>query len=462
MIRAKKQEQLHSKRFRRVAVVAVLVFAVAVGAVWAAVAPTGGDRVTQDNAEEAGSGSASEPDSARAAGTGGALSLPRIPWEGGPAYWKQFSKADAAGWDDPDFFPIISWFGNFSDASEVAFDKSLGINTYSGMWEGTPYHLFEDNGVFWIGSKLNDTFEDDSANWVGHMLDDEVDGRFTATEGQARLESIVTDLPDDDGRFKYANFTQMVVATDLNQKVAQQYVNGYTDVVSLDMYWYTIPYCDWEPYRDVYLTPVDKKNCRTASSYGKMMNSLRQQDSVDGGLQPLWQWVENLNGGPSDGTNPVYITPGQVKGAVMNSVINEARGIAYFNQSFSGPCKSSNVFRETQLVPSFCAVEQIEAVKAVNGQIHDLAAVINTQSYDYSFGAGLDTMLKTKGDSAYIFAMVDGSSQPGNRVFQLPEEIKGTSIEVVGEDRVIPVGSDRSFTDAFAQEYSYHIYRVGI
>ena len=46
----------------------------------------------------------------------GALNLPRIPWEGGPNYWKsspsrpQFAKADAAGWDDPHFSPsACSW-----------------------------------------------------------------------------------------------------------------------------------------------------------------------------------------------------------------------------------------------------------------------------------------------------------------------------------------------------------------
>ncbi|HEX2700631.1 MAG TPA: hypothetical protein VHM89_10570, partial [Acidimicrobiales bacterium] len=37
---------------------------------------------------------------------GGPLSLPRVPWESGPSYWKKFAKADAAGWDDPSFFPI--------------------------------------------------------------------------------------------------------------------------------------------------------------------------------------------------------------------------------------------------------------------------------------------------------------------------------------------------------------------
>ncbi|WP_104162714.1 DUF4082 domain-containing protein [Cryobacterium sp. N22] len=390
----------------------------------------------------------------------GALNLPMIPWEGGPAYWKQFSKADAAGWDDPDFFPMLSWWGNVASDAEVAYDKSLGINTYSEMWPETPYSLFEENDVFWVGTALNDTFIPDSPNWVGYLLDDEVDGRFTVPEGQARLQGFSDDAAGN-GWFRYANFTKMVVETDMDKAAAEQYVNGYTDAVSVDMYWYTVPYCDWTPYRDVYLVPIDQANCRTSSSYGKVMDSLRLRDAADGTLQPLWQWVENLNGGPGDGAPSAYIAAGQLKGAVMNSIINEARGIAYFNQSFSGPCRSSNVFRDSQN-EGFCGAEQVAAVKEVNATVHSLARVINTQSYDYSFGAGLDTMLKSSGDFAYIFAMVDGSSTPGSRTFQLPESVAGRDVEVLEEDRTLDVDGSGRFTDSFDEEYSYHVYRIAI
>lgn len=401
------------------------------------------------------------PEAPASPSAGADLDLPRIPWEGGPAYWKQFPKTDAAGWDDPNFFPVVSWFGNVSNDEEVAYDKSLGINTYSGMWEGTPYRLFEENGVYWIGSKLNETFTDDARNWVGHFLDDEVDGRYSIASGQAHLQSIV-DAIGDDGRFKYANFTQMVLGTDFDRVAAQTYVNRYTDVVSADMYWYTIPYCDQKPYRDVYLTPVSEDNCRTASSYGKMVNSLRIRDAADGKLQPLWQWVENLNGGPGASAPAVHITPGQLEGAVMNSIINEARGIAYFNQSLSGACESGNVFRQSQVIPGFCGSAQVDAVRRVNAVIHDLASVINTQSYEYSFGDGLDTMLKAKDGAAYIFAMIDGSSSPGKRTFQLPPGARPSSVTVLGENRELSVADSGRFTDGFLAETTYHIYRVAI
>jgi hypothetical protein len=389
------------------------------------------------------------------------LGLPRIPWEGGSDYWKQFSKPTAAGWTDPAFFPIVATFNGISNSNEVAYDKSLGFNSYLGMWEGTQYSLFRDNGVFWIGDKLNSSFTDSSTNWVGDDLGDEVDGRYSVAAGQAYLQSQV-DKFGNDGRFKYTNFTQIVMSTDIKAADAEKYVNAYADAVSLDMYWYTIPFCDLTPYRDVYITPIKQSNCRTASSYGRIVDSLRIRDAADGKLQPLWQVVELVNGGPGEGPFLGNVTGGQVKGAVMNSIIHEARGILYFNQSMSGTCASGNLIRSTEYQSGSCAASQVTAAKVVNLQIKALAPVLNSQSYKYTFGTGLDTMLKAKGGYAYVFAMVDGSSSPGQRTFTLPPGITGKSVEVLYENRSMPVGSDGTFTDQFPAEYSYHIYKVAL
>lgn len=391
---------------------------------------------------------------------GATLSLPRIPWEGGPAYWNKFSATKAAGWTDPSFFPITVWYNGISSNSEALYDKSVGINTYIGMANTTPYSLFQDNGVYWIGDKLNSTFTNASTNWVGNFLDDEVDGRYTPTAGRAHLQAL-KDAVAGNGRFDYANFTQIVISGDGNQSDANAYVNNYTDAVSVDMYWYTIPFCDWTPYQGGnYIDPVNKANCRTSSSYGKTVNMLRQRDATDGKLQPIWNFVENLNGGPGSNAPAVYIAPDQLKGAVMNSVINEARGIIYFNQSLSGSCQGGSILRQSQVTPNFCGAPQIAAAKDVDGLIHQLAPVINTQSYQYSFGTGLNTMLKTYNGSAYVFAMVDGSSSPGSRTFTLPAGVTGKSVEVIGEGRTLSVGANGTFTDSFAKEYSYHVYRI--
>ena len=388
----------------------------------------------------------------------GDLALPRIPWEGGPAYWSSYAHADAAGWSDPAFFPIVAWHNGISSNEEVQYDKSLGINTYIGLSDDTNFQLFEDNNVFWIGDAVNETFSPDSPHWVGSFLDDEVDGRFSPEEGLRRLEARADKAPA--GTFKMANFTQMVISTDMAPREAENLVNGPTDVVSMDMYWYTIPHCSLEPYRSPYLVPISQPACRTASSYGRAVEALRMRDAADGSLQQIWHFVENLNGGPAEGTFSGYAGPGAVQGAVMSAIINEARGILYFNQSFSGPCETSNVFRASQLDPDFCGREQIQAVQEINGKIHSLAPVINTQSYEHRFGDGLDSMLKTDGTHAYVFAMLEGGTEPGPRTFQLPDGTAGGDIEVLFEDRTIQSDGDGKFTDSFQQEYSFHIYRV--
>lgn len=344
--------------------------------------------------------------------------------------------------------------------SEVQFDKTAGFNTYIGMWEGTPFSLFKDNGVYWIGGQLNSGFDASSGNWVGNFLDDEVDGRFSPTDGRALLQRL-KDSYAGNGKFNYANFTQMVVGTDLAASDAQAFVNNYTNAVSVDMYWYTIPFCDWTPYRgDLYLVPVKQSNCRTSSSYGKVMEALRMRDASDGKLQAPWQFVELLNGGPGGGPFTANITPAQLKGAVMSSVINEARGIVYFNQSLSGPCQSANIIRQAQVTPGFCGIANVDAARTVNNQIHQLAPIINTQSYQWSFGSGLDTMLKVSDGYAYVFAMVDGSSGPGSRTFQLPAGVSGRSAEVLFENRTVSIDSSAKFSDSFATESSYHVYKI--
>lgn len=386
------------------------------------------------------------------------LALPRIPWEGGPDYWSRFPNAEAAGWSEPGFFPVVAWHNGISTDAEVQYDKSLGINTYIGMSRETPFSLFEDNNVFWIGDRINDSFDPASPNWVGTFLDDEVDGRFSPPDGLRQLERRAAQAPP--GTFRMANFTQMIISNDFPAEDAEALVNGPTDVISLDMYWYTVPHCSQDPYRSPYLVEISRQACRTASSYGHAVEALRLRDAADGELQQLWHFVENLNGGPIEGTYSGYVEPGQVQGAVMSAVINEARGILYFNQSFSGDCQSSNVFRAAQMDPGFCGTAQVQAVAEVNRRIHELAPVINTQSYGYSFGPGLDTMLKVHDGHAYVFAMLEGGTEAGRRTFFLPPGVAAEDAEVLFEDRFLAVGSDGTFEDAFDREYSFHIYRL--
>ena len=387
--------------------------------------------------------------------------LPRIPWDGGPAYWAKFANARAGGWNSASFFPIGCWFCNVSSDAEVAFDKSKGINTYVGMWEGTDFSLFSENRVYWLGTGLKGQSNNSPYN-PGVFLDDEVDGTYTPpAAGQKHLAALRATVGAN--RFSYANFTSQVIGSDMGLADQLKFVNNYTDAVSVDMYWYSIPFCNWSPYRgDLYAVPIPQKTCRTAHSYGLTNEGLRKRDAADGKLQPTWTWVENFNGMSGDPAGP-YITPAQLKAAAMSTIIHEARGLFWFNQSLTGSCQSGNVIREAQYTPTTTCGKKyranIDAMGVVNNQVKALAPVLNTQSYWWNFGAGIDSMLKVKDGYAYIFAMTDGTT--GSRTFKLPAGVLGKKVEVLNENRSL-TASNATFTDSFPAETTYHIYRISL
>lgn len=404
--------------------------------------------------------------------TGGGLALPRIPWEGGSAYWNQFSMAATAGWNDPSFFPIAIDPAPFSSDEEILWDKSLGINTYAGgLSQWVPWSLLQTHGMFYIGEQYNSVNDGQMPanfpNLVGYRLGDETDGIYpNPQDGYDFLNNLIQQYGNrSDGRFMYNNYTQMCCIDNWAPK--QNYINNFTDAVSLDMYWYTIP--DSSFNQNTYVSSVNGPvNPRSATAYGAMVRGLRQVDDMDSKKQPIWMFIENLYGGPGDNEDPSkfvrYIEPGEIKGAVMSSIIAEARGILWFNSAMNAPVGRSpvgNVIRQAQVNSNFFGMPQVMAMGEINNQVKSLASIINTQSYVWTFGANLDTMLKTYNGYAYIFAMCSNGSAPGSRTFTLPTGINGTTVQVVDESRNLTV-SGGTFTDTFTAEYTYHIYKVAL
>lgn len=399
-------------------------------------------------------------------GSSGDLALPRVAWEGGPAYWNQFSKTAAAGWNDPSFFPMVSFSNSFSSDAEIQWDADHGINVYHGLNPWSEYDLLLNHDMYYVGDAYADVYSGVTMpstfnRWVGYSIPDEIDG--TSADGPTGLAN-VTSYSDgyranNDGRFISANYTQMVVSTTF-QPYGEQFVNHTgVDAVSIDMYWYTIPDTS---FGNVYVTDVGGPTApRTATSYGAMMRGLRQLDGNDSSRKPLWMFVEMLSGSPGE-QFVRYIDPAELKGAAMSSVINEARGLMWFNNVASQGYEVGNVLRQAQVNGTgFVGYYQVEAMGEVCAQIKVLAPVINTQSYVWTFGSNLETMLKTYNGYAYIFAMCSNGSTPGSRTFTLPTGVNGTSVEVVDESRNLTI-SGGQFTDSFNAEYSYHIYKIAL
>jgi len=102
----------------------------------------------------------------------------------------------------------------------------------------------------------------------------------------------------------------------------------------------------------------------------------------------------------------------------------------------------------------------VQAMAEINAQVKALAPVLNTQSYVWDFGSGLDTMLKTHDGFAYVFAMTE-DAQTGQRILTLPPGIRGRTVEVLDENRSLPV-VDGKFVDDFPQESTHHVYKVAL
>ncbi|UZX03765.1 hypothetical protein F8G81_14985 [Arthrobacter sp. CDRTa11] len=390
------------------------------------------------------------------------LDLPRVPWEGASAFYEKFPVTKAAGWADRSFFPIGSWWNNFSSDENVKFDKAHGLNTYFEVNPDSDPDLLAANGMTYIGHLKSAKATAESTR-SADMLPDEIDGRYDPPSvGIAELQRIIDEYGDT-GRMKYNNFTAVVASKYNNDQITagNTYVNMVDGPVSVDGYWYTDTHCSDRPYVDWSFVPVNESHCRTASSYGKMVKSVRERVASDGILQPVYVFVELMGGGTESTASNEYISPAEIQGAVMNGIINEARGVVYFNQSFNGACTGGNLIRQVQVDPNHCMADNIAGMREINLKIKSLAPILNTQSYVHTFGPNLDTMLKTHEGAAYIFAMPSGeeTSAPGERTFTLPKGITGTSVEVVGEGRTLPV-MDGRFSDSFAAEYTHHVYRV--
>lgn len=229
---------------------------------------------------------------------------------------------------------------------------------------------------------------------------------------------------------------------------ASRFVNDYTTVVSNDIYWYTDPNICGEMQN---FLGLPSSTCRLAANYGVTMDKMRRLDGLDGKRQPVWAFIEV--GHPFTESSAPSIQPNQIAGAVMASIIHEARGILYCNHSFGGPCISQHALRES------CYSAQRAKVKETNQRIKELAPVLNTQSYAHVFNANLDTMLKGQSGSYYVFAMLGRARAPGSYSFSLPAGLSASSVQVLYENRNLPV-TGGSFSDSFAAEYTYHIYKI--
>jgi hypothetical protein len=379
--------------------------------------------------------------------------LPRIPWEGGPAYFAQFPKASAAGWNDPSFFPIAVFMGKPEHAPQL---KAMGINTYMGAeHDGSALSAITDVGIFVLAQDEWSPAEvGNDGRAVGWFVSDECDmgldcSGLDAAANLADQQGKVARIRGlNDGRFTMANYSNGVLDT----YWAQGSMAGLIDVVdvaSVDKYAYTSPFVDDQIAHSPHWPEGAKP--ATSAAYGWLLDRMRSyQDPA--GDQPNWIFVESAMPLLRD-EGSLTISVEQIEGAAWSAIIHEARGLAYFQHNNGALCGFYSLVD--------CDAERLGAIRAINEGITALAPILNTQSYQHNFNTTTDTMLKVYGGSAYIFAGIGLGQSPGAKSFTLPVGVTGSTVEVVGEDRTLAL-VDGAFTDTFASEFSHHTYKVAL
>lgn len=376
------------------------------------------------------------------------------PVDGGVDYYAKFSHSLPS---DPWYFPIGVWLDSVMSRSDIAKDKSAGVNLYVGVAdpEGSNLRLLRAHGQkALIGSDERTRFAGIGSETAGWLLTDEIDMTDGPRACRGRLRRVKSGLPAD-GRARYNNYGKGVLLWETAAQAAC-FVEAQ-HLLSSDLYWFTDPNQRrmvgprWLPKRRRRMT-LDE--VRRAANYGYQVDRMRALDARNGRRKPIWSFVEvgwPFTDSAAEGGRAIL--PAEIRAAVWHSLIAGARGILYFDHQFGGPCPD-RVFR-----PPYCYPKNRATVKSVNRQIRALAPVLNARTVrsDWTTSSSIRAMVKWYAGKFYVFA---GSreNRKSTGTFRLRCAGDATA-KRLGEGGSVPI-SDGSFSDSFADGNAIHIYRI--
>ena len=398
------------------------------------------------------------------------LGLDLVPWEGGPAYYEQFAKADAAGWSDPTFFPFAVWIGKPDGGDHPGQFAAIGVNVYMAVEHNPPLTAATAEGIHVMPQMEEWTTGEVGSNAlaVSWFIADEPDMNESFGDENGRLAEVQDRVSDvvalADGRFTSMNIGNGVNRTFWSPNTVDNMVQA-VDLCCVDQYCYTSPGVrsnvesspDW---------PGGSAHC--AAAYGWLAD---QMYSFQGATRkPFWVAVETKVPYLAESGSDIILYA-EIEGAVWASIIHEARGILWFQHNGfyppdgDAPETDPNTGVVTiQNTYSILDCEQTltDYVEDIMARVRNVAAVINTQSFVFDWQAtGIYTMTKIAGGFIYCFAHVAIGGATGSKIFTLPAGVSGSTAEVVNESRSVNIMSGE-FDDTFAEEYSHHIYKISI
>jgi len=374
--------------------------------------------------------------------------------DGGAGYFGRWANSFPT---DPSFFPIGIWAETLADPAFIGQYKALGVNTFTNLWNGPTTDVMDQlktNGMYGIAdtpdSSLTASFNATYGNKLaGRYYQDEGDGRdvcgdqptwlkvlcFTTPQGRTSpvaLKNMADAIrAKDPTRPIFGQFTKPVALLDyLSESEARAYVDG-VDIVSFD----------WYPLTDGY----------TPGQLWEQADAVQTTRRLSGYAKPVWPAIETSYVFPDTTYRP---TPAEVSAEVWNAVIGGARGIQYFNHSFSPIAGTQRVL----LDPRYADIAA--AVKTTNLRIAELAPVLNAPYADGLVtvtGGSVNHMVKAFNGSYYVF--VAGRSRAAQNVNLQFNGLADATATVLYENRTVPVAGGQ-LNDTLPNETTIHIYKI--
>jgi hypothetical protein len=347
---------------------------------------------------------------------------------------------------DPNYFPIAVWVQQPSNAERY---KQAGINLYVGLWRGPTSNqlaLLQRAGMRVICSQNNfGLASKDNRTIAAWMHGDEPDNAQSLGTGKGYGPPIKPDtIIESYAKMRAADPTRPIFLN-LGQGVAwDNYIGRGVRRNHPEDYPEYVKGCDIASF-DIYPAVHDHPDVAGKLEFvAKGVERLRRWTPAE---KTVWNCIECTR----ISNEKVKPTPHQVRAEVWMALIHGSKGLIYFVHQFKP------TFKEAALLDD---PEMLEAVTAINRQVHQLAPVLNsptiTNMLNVTSSTPVATMVKRHGEHLYIFA-VGMSNQPARSTFRIGQGVKAV-VEVLGAGRAI-VPRNGEFTDDF-KPYDVNLYRM--
>ncbi len=316
-------------------------------------------------------------------------SNPYDSWENGPP-------------SEEEYFPIGVWLQNPAKAPRY---QEAGINFYIGLWQGPTEEQLDT-----LKQHNMPVFCDQNEVGLAHKEDPIIQGWIQQDEpdnAQPKTDPETGETyygPPVDPKVIIERYETMKerdptrpVFLNLGQGVANDEWVGRGSGFDNDSYYEYAQGCDILSF-DVYpVVGIRKKDGENYLWYvAKGLDRLKKWSR---GENILWNIIECTHISNPD----KKATPHQVKAEVWMSLIHGSKGIVYFVHQFEP------TFNESALLDD---QEMLDAVTAINEQIHELAPVLNTENQheiaeieSAKAEVPVDMMVKTHQEKLYLFAV---------------------------------------------------------